>query len=50
MKYNKIKNGKPIKVEKWSNTVTVIDILTGIILAKKEFSDHIMAIYVAKSL
>jgi len=49
MTYQKTKNGFAIKVAAWSPIVTVTNKTTGVVV-QTEFSNHIAAIQVAKSL
>lgn len=50
MEYSKIKNGIRIVVEQWSSVVKLFDVKTGVLLKESTFSDHLIAIHIAKNL
>ena len=50
MDYKKVKNGKIITVKKWDDKITITDKDTGEVLAVKQFSDHLVAVSLAKQL
>ncbi len=49
MNYKRTKNGMTITVKKWDNKITITD-SNKKVLAVKEFSDHIVAVSLAKQL
>ena len=50
MDYKKVKNGKIITVKKWDDKITITDKATGEVLAIKQFSDHLVAVSLARQL
>jgi len=50
MKYTKTKNGLKISVDNWDNKIVITDKKTNKVIATKTFSDHIVAVLLAKKL
>ena len=50
MQYKKTKHGLVVTVLAWSSVVTVTKKLTGEVVQRVEFSDHIQAVLAAKTI